>query len=163
MRRMEDSAMQSSRPSEAAGSPVRRVGLSFPAALFVAALLTDLAYWRTADPQWSTMSSWLLLAGLVVGGIVVLVQLIRVLASPALRRLRPAWIYLVGDGLAVLLSILNFIFHVRDGYSAVVPAGPVLSAAVVLVLLFTGWIGRGLVRPQRVQAADIGALRTKEA
>ncbi|MDB5430019.1 MAG: hypothetical protein JWP35_1135 [Caulobacter sp.] len=119
--------------------------LRFPAPLFVAVLLTDLTYWRTADPLWSTMSSWLLLGGLAWAVIAVLVELVRLLAGARPRRLNPAWGHMLGDGLAVLLSMANFIFHVRDGYSALVPAGPLLSAAVVIILLLTSRTGLALV------------------
>ncbi|HTI67193.1 MAG TPA: DUF2231 domain-containing protein [Caulobacteraceae bacterium] len=115
--------------------------IPFPAELFAAALLTDIFYWRSADPLWTTMSSWLLLAGLVVGAVAVLAELIGLRGDR-----RPAWIAVGGRWLAFLLSVANFVFHVRDGYSAVVPAGPLLSAAVVLILLSTGWVGR---RPAR--------------
>jgi uncharacterized membrane protein len=108
----------------------------FPTAMFVGALVTDLAYWRTADPLWSTISSWLLLVGLVIACVAVATGLVR-------RRLGP---HPVADGAAIALAMVNFIFHVRDGYSAVVPAGPLLSAATVLVLLSTVLTGRRLAR-----------------
>jgi uncharacterized membrane protein len=86
-----------------------------------------------------------LLGGLVWAVIAVVVEVIRLLAGARPRRLNPAWGHMLGDGLAVLLSMANFIFHVRDGYSALVPAGPLLSAAVVVVLLLTPWAGLALV------------------
>jgi uncharacterized membrane protein len=135
----------------------------YPIAFFVAALFTDLTYWRTADPLWTTMSSWLLLGGLVMAGLAVLAGLIDFLRDRGLRRLRLAWMHLLGNGLAFLLSVLNFIFHVRDGYSAVVPAGPLLSAVVVLILLFTGWLGWDLVYRHGVGVVDVDAARSKEA
>jgi uncharacterized membrane protein len=111
--------------------------IPFPAALFVAALLTDVAYWQGADPLWSTMSSWLLLAGLIAAALAMAAEVILLAAGPEPRdqgRRR-----LVLHAGVVALSALNFVFHVRDGYSAVVPAGPLLSAAAVLVLLSTVW------------------------
>jgi uncharacterized membrane protein len=145
-----------------ADRPVLPMRIRFPVALFVAALISDVAYWRTADPLWTTMSSWLLLGGLAIATAAVLSELIRVFGDQSLRRLRPAWIHLLGNGLAVLLSTLNFVFHVRDGYSAVVPAGPLLSAAVVLILLFTGWTGLGPVNRHGVAVADGGAAGFEE-
>ena len=129
------------------------LGIPLPPALFVAALATDITYWRTADPLWSTMSSWLLLVGLVIACIAVLTELVRVLGDPGLRRERPAWAYLLGNGAAVLLSIVNFVFHVRDGYSAVIPAGPLLSVVVVVILVFTTWLGLRLASRRRAEEA----------
>jgi uncharacterized membrane protein len=133
------------------------LSIPFPAVLFATALFTDVAYWLTADPLWSTMSSWLLLAGLVIATLAFIAEVLRL---PGGLRRRSARIHLLGDGLAILLSILNFIFHVRDGYSAVVPAGPLLSAPVVLTLLFTRWTGSNPVRRHRVAS---GAAIPKEA
>jgi uncharacterized membrane protein len=52
-----------------------------------------------------------------------------------------AWPYAIGYVLAVLLSLINAFVHSRDGYTAVVPTGLTLSALVVFILLFTGWVG----------------------
>jgi uncharacterized membrane protein len=124
-------------------APTRRasftLALPFPAWLFVAALGTDLAYAQTADPQWSTMSSWVLLAALVLAVVSLCLRLV-VLLSGAGGRSR--WIPLAGQSLATLTGVADFVFHVRDGYSAVVPAGPLLSAATVLIIVSTIWAGR---------------------
>jgi uncharacterized membrane protein len=58
----------------------------------------------------------------------------------------------VGYALAVLLSVVNAFVHSRDGYTAVVPSGLTLSALVVVVLLFTAWVGMALANRQRVGA-----------
>ncbi len=48
-------------PSRAAvvGHPIHPVFVPFPLAFLVGALLTDLAYWWTADPFWGRASLWL--------------------------------------------------------------------------------------------------------
>jgi uncharacterized membrane protein len=38
-----------------------------------------------------------------------------------------------------LLSLFNAFVHSRDGYTAVVPTGLMLSALVVAVLILTAW------------------------
>ena len=35
----------------------------FPIACFVGTLLTDIAYWRTAEMMWADFSAWLLTVG----------------------------------------------------------------------------------------------------
>ncbi|MDB5470546.1 MAG: hypothetical protein JWR84_2106 [Caulobacter sp.] len=158
--------MQNRRSAGAPGianHPIHAMLVPFPIVLFVGVLFTDVAYRSTADPLWSTMSSWLLLAGLIVASIAILLELIGFLGDQSFRRRLPVRIHLLGNGLAVLLSVLNFVFHVRDGYSAVVPAGPLLSAAVVLVLLLTFWLGRRSAHAHRAHAADDGATGRKEA
>jgi uncharacterized membrane protein len=140
--------------------------IRWPVAFFVAALLTDAAYWRTADPLWTTISGCLLLVGLVMATTSVLAELLRVLSRRGRRgrrRLRPASIHMLGNGLAVLLSVVNFEVHVHDGYSAVVPAGPLLSAAAVLLLLCTDCGRRGFTRHRRIEPVKAGAFTRREA
>jgi uncharacterized membrane protein len=47
--------------------PIHPMLVPFPIACFVGTLLTDLAYWKTAEMMWADFSSWLLFAGLVMG------------------------------------------------------------------------------------------------
>jgi uncharacterized membrane protein len=159
---MENTVVQNGHPGGAARHPIHPALAPIPVGFFVVALFTDVTYWRTADPLWTTMSSWLLLAGLVMAGVAVIAGLIDLLGDRSLRRLRPVWLLVLGNGLAFLLSVLNFVFHVRDGYSAVAPVGPLLSAAVVLILLFTGAMEWGLVYRRPVAVADGGVANSKE-
>src|SRR5258708_17153627 len=43
--------------------------VSFSAAYFAGALVTDLAYWQTPDVLWERFSIWLITAGLIVAGL----------------------------------------------------------------------------------------------
>ena len=65
--------------------------------------------------------------------------------EPRIRGLAAAWIHGLGNGLVLLLGILNAFLHSRDGYTSVVPMGLILSALTVLVLLVTGWNGWAMV------------------
>jgi uncharacterized membrane protein len=49
-----------------------------------------------------------------------------------------------------LLSLINAFVHSRDGYTAVVPTGLMLSGLVVVVLLLTAWVGITLANRHRV-------------
>ncbi len=145
--------MQSRNPPGAApivGHPIHRALAPFPLAFFVGALGADVVYWITADPLWSTMSSWLLLAGLIIACAPALTGLLDFVRDRSVQRQRLTWIHALGNGLAVATAALNFVFHVRDGYSAVVPAGPLLSMLVVLILVVTACLGWDRVHRQRV-------------
>ena len=126
----------------------------FPIACFVGTLLSDLAYWRTGNVMWTNFSSWLLTAGLVMGGLAALAGLIDFLGSPRVRSRGPAWPHMLGNILALLLSLVNVFVHSRDGWTSVVPTGLILSAVVVLILLVTGWLGWSLVYRHRVGVAQ---------
>ena len=49
--------------------------------------------------------------------------------------------------------MLNMLVHSRDAWTSVVPTGLILSALVVLILLFTGWLGWTMVYRHRVGVA----------
>ncbi len=115
---------------------------AFPIACFTLALLTDLAYIRTAQLVWQRFSEWLLFAGLVFGGIALLAQFIHFLV----RRERPSWLAVAGAIVVLILALINSFIHARDGWTGVVPWGVTLSALTVLAMIVTGWLGRDGVR-----------------
>jgi uncharacterized membrane protein len=116
------------------GRPLHSTLASFSAAYFVGALVTDLVYWQMPDVMWEWFSIWLIMAGLVMAGLAVVAYVINTLARRR-RRGGTTWPRLLGFALAVLLAVINAFIHSRDGYTAVVPNGLMLSAGVVIVLL----------------------------
>jgi uncharacterized membrane protein len=103
----------------------------FPVAYFAAALVTDLAYWRTDEVMWERFSIWLIAGGLIVAAFVAIAAGIDL----AFGRQNPVWLRAFAYLIAVLLSVVNVLVHSRDGYTAVVPTGLALSAIVVAILL----------------------------
>ena len=126
----------------------------FPIACFVGTFVTDLAYWQTANVIWETFSVWLLTAGLIMAGFAIIAGLVDFFGSRRIRSLRAAWLHGLGNGLVLVLSVINAFVHSRDGYTAVVPEGLILSGIVVLILLFTGWMGWAMVYRHRVGVAN---------
>ena len=55
----------------------------------------------------------------------------------------------------LLLSVLNAFVHSRDGYTAVVPDGLVLSVVVVLLMIGVTWMG--WARPVAVVRSGVSA------
>jgi uncharacterized membrane protein len=125
-----------------AANPVHTALLSFPVACFSLTVLTDLAYVQTLNLLWLHFSEWLLLAGLVFGGIEVLVRLFDLI----FRRVRPSWLAVSGGMVVLLLAVLNSFIHTTDGWTAVVPWGLTASILTVLAMLVTGWLGRRSAR-----------------
>ncbi|MDB5425371.1 MAG: hypothetical protein JWQ29_2787 [Phenylobacterium sp.] len=116
------------------------------AALLIGAFATDLIYWRTLLFQWNNFSIWLLAAGLVFAAFAGLALLLDV----ARRRIGAmAWGRFASFTVVALLSLLNAFVHSRDAYSAVVPNGLELSAAVTAILLVLGWRGWSLSAVRR--------------
>lgn len=124
------------------GRPLHRVLVSFSAAYFTGAFVTDLVYWRVPDVLWERFSIWLIVAGLITAALATIAYVIDLAAGRQIDS--PAWLRAAGYALAVLLSLMNAFVHSRDGYTAVVPTGLMLSSLVVVVLLLTSWIGAAL-------------------
>jgi uncharacterized membrane protein len=116
-----------------------------PAVCFSATLVTDIVYWRTAAMLWADISAWLLVIGLLVSVFAATAGLIDFFGDPRIRELRSAWIHGVGNAAVLVLSICNSMIHTRDAYTSVVPAGLILSALVVVILLVTAWNGWTMV------------------
>ena len=128
--------------------PIHKMLVSFSAAYFAGALVTDLVYWQMPDVVWERFSIWLITAGLIMAGLATIAYVIDLAA----RRLidTPTWPRAVGYALAVLLSLINAFVHSRDGYTAVVPTGLMLSGLVVVVLLLTAWVAVAFSNRHRV-------------
>jgi uncharacterized membrane protein len=131
--------------------PFYRVLVAFVVSCFLGTLATDIAYWRTTDMMWADFSDWLVTAGVVVGYVTILVALIEVFGLQSGRLRRPSWAYAIGNIVALILATLNLLVHTRDAWTSVVPWGVVLSAAVVVVALVTGWVTRETLTPHSAE------------
>lgn len=129
-----------------ASNPVRLVGpnahplypalLPIPILCFAGALITDLAYIASAEMMWLDFSSWLLLAGLIGGGLagaLLIVELVRA------RDRRPLLSHFVFLFAAWVVEVFNSFIHARDGWTAVVPSGLLLSIVATVLGLLAGW------------------------
>lgn len=125
--------------------PIHAMLVPFPIVCFIGTLITDIVYWRTAEMMWANFSAWLLTAGLVLGVLAAIAGLIDFLANPLIRAVRAAWLHMLGNLLVLILSFFNTLVHTRDAWTSVVPTGLILSAVVVVILLFTGWLGWSMV------------------
>jgi uncharacterized membrane protein len=130
------------------GRPIHSILVSFSAAYFAGALVTDMVYWQMPDVMWERFSIWLVTAGLTMAGLATIAYVIDLAGG---RRIdRPAWLRAIGFAIAVLLALTNAFVHSRDGYTAVVPTGLILSALVVVVLALTALVARALKNRHRL-------------
>ena len=126
---------------------MHRMLVWFSAAYFVGALVTDVVYWQMPDVMWERFSIWLIAAGLIMAGLVIVAYVIDLAARRRIER--PAWPRAIGYALAVLLALTNAFVHSRDGYTAVVPTGLTLSILVIVVLALTALVARALTNRHR--------------
>jgi uncharacterized membrane protein len=119
--------------------PLHAILLAFPLTLFLGALLSDLAYWRSFHVQWANFASWLIVGGLLVGSFAVLWALIDLVRSGAARRKRAA-IYFVVLLAMWVLGLVNAFVHAKDAF-AIMPEALYLSTIVALLALVAAWMG----------------------
>jgi uncharacterized membrane protein len=125
-----------------------------PGACFAGALLTDIAYWRSTEMMWADFSAWLITAGVILSCLATLVGLIGLLSNRLVRARVWALPYVIGNGTMLILAAINMLVHTRDAWTSVVPWGLILSAAVVVILVFTAWMGWSLASRPVVGAAE---------
>jgi len=130
-------------PSTAAigGHPLHPVLVTLPIGFLVGVLLSDLAFWRTADPFWARASIWLVAAGVITALLAAIFGFIDFVTIRRVREHATGWIHFIGNLVAVALSAISWFLRAQDTVGAVVPAGLALSVVVVLILLVTGWLG----------------------
>ncbi|MEB2844727.1 DUF2231 domain-containing protein [Rhizobiales bacterium RZME27] len=121
---------------DSAAYPYQAVFIPFPFVCFTLALLTDLAYWQTANLMWTNFSAWLLFAGLVGGAVGLLAGLLD-LVRPRTRPLRPGLLVILLYLVILALAIFNSLLHAGDGWTAIVPYGLATSAVTFVLMLFT--------------------------
>jgi uncharacterized membrane protein len=137
-----------------AGHPIHPMLIPFPVACFVLTLVSDLAFWKTADPFWASASLWLLGIGLIMAALAAVAGVIDFVGDERIRVLSDAWLHAGGNILAVLIELYNWYSRYQHGDAAIVPTGLTLSLVVVLALLFTGWKGWEMVYRHRVGVKD---------
>jgi uncharacterized membrane protein len=118
--------------------PLHAVLLAGTVPLFLCAALADAAYASTHEIQWSNFSSWLIVGGLVFGGIA-LVFAIADLSRPA-RRVPGVAIYFAVLLVTWLVGFVNALMHARDAWGSM-PGGLMLSVIGVVLACLATWLG----------------------
>lgn len=121
-------------------APLYELFNQIPAVCFTLAILTDIAYWQTANLLWQNFSSWLLFAGLVGGG------LTAVAVAADYFRIRRLYssvnpYYPLGAAFVWVTALVNSLIHAGDGWTAVVPWGLTLSILTFVLMLVTSYVG----------------------
>ncbi|RST31471.1 DUF2231 domain-containing protein [Sphingomonas ginkgonis] len=150
----DDGRVREVRPAAAVSHPLHLVLGSFMFAYFLAALIFDYGYSRSGNIQWTNFASWMIFAGLVSGGLSLVVGIVEWFV----RRREPvqpagmAW-HGILTLVAMALGIVDAFVHQRDGWTSVVPQGIILSAVVVILLVVGSWLPAFLShRPREVRA-----------
>ena len=128
--------------------------IPFPVAFLMGAFVTDIIYWQTENLMWQYFSIWLITGGLIMGGLAALTGFIDYFGDRRVRQARPATPHMLLNVLAMVLSVVNAFVHSRDGWTAVVPQGIILSGIVTLLLIVSAWLGGSLSYRHAVGVAE---------
>ncbi|MCQ4288724.1 hypothetical protein NA645_08100 [Pseudomonas stutzeri] len=117
-------------------NPLHATLLAGTVPLFLGALLSDIAYFRSYQIQWSNFASWLIAGGLVFCGLALLFALVNLIRAHH-KKGRPL-VYFLLLLVTWVLGFINALEHAKDAWAAM-PIGLVLSVIVtVLACIATG-------------------------
>jgi len=131
------------RPVTIAGLRLHAPLLAVAVTCFVGTVVTDLCYQGSGGNLiWLNFSTWLLAAGIAFGVVAFVLMLID--AARGLNWLAALLLFIV-----LVEELFNSLVHARDGWTAVVPTGFVLSIVGGLLALVTGWLARAPAESSR--------------
>jgi uncharacterized membrane protein len=118
--------------------PIHGALLAGTIPLFLGGVLSDYAYASTYHIQWANFASWLIVGGLVFGGVVLLWSIINLVRTH--HRGGIAITYTLVLFATWGLGFFNALIHAKDAWAAM-PAGLVLSVIVALLACASTWLG----------------------
>lgn len=119
--------------------PLHAILLAFPFPLFLGTLISDLAYARTFEIQWSNFAQWLNAGGLLVGGLALLAALVSAIWHRRSGSARPIAYVLILLA-AWITGLVNAFAHSQDAW-AIMPEALWWSAASAALALVASWLG----------------------
>lgn len=127
------------------GHPVHPMLVTFPIAFFSATVATDAAFAYLGDAFWAYMSFWLLVGGVVMGGLAALVGVTDFTLVKDIRRHLSSWNHFLTAIVTMALGVVNLLQRLDEPLSAVWPWGISMSVSTVVMLGVAGWLGGKMV------------------
>ena len=124
--------------------PVHAVLLASSLPLFLGALLSDWAYYSTYQIQWINFAAWLNAGAMVFLGAALLWTAIDFLRADVARD-RLSMLHLLVVLATFILGFVTALVHSKDAW-ATMPSGLVLSFIVLLLALWSAWLGFSTLR-----------------
>jgi uncharacterized membrane protein len=131
------------------GHPIHPMLVPLPIGFLVGVLLSDIGYLISQSTFWAEASRWLLLGGVLTGGLAAIPGFIDFFTIRYVRNHTVARLHMIGNVMALILSLVN-LFNRPDAATGVPGSGLGLSVVVVLIFLGTGWLGGELSYRYRV-------------
>ena len=117
--------------------PIHAILVAAALPLLAGALLSDFAYWKSHEIQWTIFASWLNAGALLVLGIALVAALVALFRAAVRKGWRILYFLLL---LATwVLGFINALVHAKDAWAAM-PAGLWLSLVVAALACSAKWI-----------------------
>jgi len=137
--------------AQIAGHPIHPMLVQFPIVCFILAFVCDVLFTQ-GQGGLASASKWLLLIGLVMAALAAVAGLTdflgdkRVQGSDAIK-------HAVANVTAVVLELVNLLLR-RGNDDFIGTTGVYISGVVVLILLYSGWMGGKLVYRHGIGVSD---------
>ena len=135
------------------GHPIHPMLIPFPIACLVGAFVTDILYLNSSDHGFAVASHWLLGFGIGTALLAAIAGLTDYMGDDRIRRLGVALQHMLANVTAVVIAVINFAIRMDDPTN-IGGLGVYLSGAVVLILIYSGWLGGHMVYRHRVAVQD---------
>lgn len=124
-------------------APLHALLLGGSITLFIAAMLSDMAYSSSYEIQWNNFASWLIAGALVLCALTVVWGFVNYFRTAGGRP--RTIVYPVLMLITWVVGFFNALMHARDAYASM-PTGLVLSVIVVLLACVATWVGFSMPR-----------------
>jgi uncharacterized membrane protein len=133
------------------GHPIHPMLVQFPIVCFILTFVLDILYTRgnTDVAEWS---NWLLIVGLVMGALAAVAGLTDFLGDKRIQG-GDAVKHMLANVTAVVLEVVNLVMRLKNP-DFIGSTGVYISLVVVLILLYSGWMGGKLVYHHGIGVRD---------
>lgn len=125
------------------GHPIHPMLVQFPIVCFIGVLVTDIVFINSHNAGWATASRYLLVVGLVMAALAAVAGITDFLGDKRIQG-GDAIKHAIANVTAVILECVNLFLRLHSN-EQIARIGIILSAIVVLILLYSGWKGGDLV------------------
>jgi uncharacterized membrane protein len=128
--------------AQIAGHPVHPMLVQFPIVCFILTFIFDIFYAR-GETAVAPYSNWVLGIGLVMAALAAVAGLTDFLGDKRIQG-SDAVKHMLANVTAVVLEVVNFVLRLKNPDS-IASTGVYISGIVVLILIYSGWLGGRLV------------------
>lgn len=116
-------------------APLHSIVLASMLPLLLGAILSNWAYARTYQVQWTNFASWLVAGAMVFAGIALVWALIDVFARHARRMV---WIHLLLVAATFIAGVITSLLLAKDAWAAM-PGAQIMSVITLLLAIAANW------------------------